>query len=722
MRKLTDQEVVEFKQTTICHICEKNLGNDQPIVMDHDHFTSEPRGFCHQNCNLNYKTSFVIPVIFHNLSGYDAHFIIMKIATAVKGALTLLAINDEKYISFTKSVGHNNIKFKFIDSYRFMSASLDELVSNLSEYKILYKNCFDGDSEKFKLLTRKGVSPYDYINCIEKLNETSLPPIEAFYNKLNGTNISQADYQHAEKIWQSFNIKSLKEYNMLYMRTDILLLADVFEAFRKNCMKHYKLDLCHSYTLPGYAWKVMLKITGVTLELLTDPDMLLMFEKGIRGGISQCCHRYEKANNKYMPNYNPNEETKFITYFDVNNLYGWAMTAYLPYGGFKWVTKEKDEIMQVPDDSPKGYVLEVDLDYPNTLHDEHNDLPFCPTHEIPPGSKQRKLLTTLHSKKKNVIHYRNLKQCIENGLILNKIHRIIEFDQSPWLKPYIDLNTQLRANATNKFDQNCFKLMNNAVFGKSMENVRKHVDIKLVSKWNGQWGARCLISKPNFHKCKIFTKNLVAIELTKTEIKMNKPIYLGMCILEISKILIYLFHYSFMCIVYGNRCYIVYMDTDSLVYVTKGDLDIYKLMADNIDKFDTSNYAENNAYNLPLVNKRQLGLMKDELGGQIITEFVGLRSKMYAMRVNDEDKIKKIKGIKSNIVKTTITFNDFLNCLNSNQTIYRSQNTLRSKKHVMYSIKQSKVALSANDDKRVLIGNHHTLAHGHFKLNEISVN
>ena len=265
----------------------------------------------------------------------------------------------------------------------------------------------------------------------ERFNETSLPDKEFFYSDLNMENIDDIDYRHGNNVFKRFKLKNLGEYHDLYVQSDTLLLADVFENFRNTCLKVYELVPPHFLSLPGLAWQACLKKTSIKLELSTDYDMLLMVEEGIRGAICHSIHRYTKANNKYMKNYDENKESSYIQYLDANNLYGWAMSQKLPVNNFNWVKNKSkiDEkfIKNYDEDSDKGYIFEVDIHYPRRLHDLHSDLPFLP--ERMKIDKCKKLVCNLPNKKNYVVHIKSLKQALNYGLKLEKVHRVIKFNQ-----------------------------------------------------------------------------------------------------------------------------------------------------------------------------------------------------------------------------------------------------------------------------------------------------
>ena len=723
-------------------------------VRDHCHYTGKYRGAAHNICNLRYKIPKEIPVVFHNGSIYDYHFIIKELVKEFDGNFECLGENTEKYITFSapikKKIKNKDLeityKIKFIDSYRFMAMPLSKLIDNLSERihnnkcvdckscldyvpstkneKLILK-CFNceqyyrkkfnkelikrfastyefcnKDLNKFILLLRKGVYPYEYMDNWERFNETSLPSKESFYSNLNMENIDDIDYRHGNNVFKIFKLKNLGEYHDLYVQSDTLLLADVFENFRNKCLKVYELNPAHFLLLPGLAWQVCVKKTNIKLELLTDYDMLLMVEEGIRGRMCHAIHRYANANNKYMKDYDENKESSYIRYLDTNNLYGWAMRQKLPVNGFKWIedTSEINEefVKNYDENNDNGYILEVDVKYPKKLHDLHSDLPFLPKRmKI---DKCEKLVCNLLNKKKYVVHIKSLKQALNHGLKFKKVHRIIEFNEKAWLKPYIDMNTELRKVAGNDFEKDFYKLMNNAVFRKTMENVRKYKDIKLVTTDKKR---SKLVSEPNYHTMNYISEDLSIIEMKRMKVKMNKPIHLGLSILDISKILMYEFWYDYMKPKYKDNVKLCYMDTDSFVMNIKTE-DFYKDIANDVEKrFDTSNYEVNRS--LPTgKNEKVIGLMKDELGGKVITEFVALRPKTYSYLTDDCKEDKKAKGTKKCVIKRMIKFNDYENCLLKDEVVLKSQQRFRSKGHNVYTENINKIALSSNDDKRLI--------------------
>ena len=299
--------------------------------------------------------------------------------------------------------------------------------------------------------------------------------------------------------------------------------------------------------------------------------------------------------------------------------------------------------------------------------------------------KCKKPVCNLRNKKKYVVHIKSLKQALNHGLKLKKVHRIIEFNQEAWLKPYIDMNTELRKLEENDFEKDFFKLINNAVFGKAMENIRKQRDIKLTTDKKRSK----LVSEPNYHTMIYISEDLSITEMNKTKIKMNKLIYLGLSILEISKLLMYEFWYDYMKPKYGNNVKLCYMDIDSFIMNIKTE-DFYKDIANVVEKrFDTSNFEVNR----PLLTGKN----------KKFTEFVTLRPKTYSYLTDDCKEDKKAKGTKKCVIKRMLKFNDYKNCLLRDEVVLKLQQRFISKKHDVYTESINKIALSNNDDKRIVL-------------------
>ena len=521
-------------------------------VRDHDHWTGKYRGAAHSGCNLALRKNNKIPVVFHNLQGYDGHIIFQNISKVESKEPKVIAKSMEKFIGFT--IGG----LRFMDSLQHLSSSLDKLSSNLAaktdiigckhcprrgttksvhrHMKIAHKgdnlkefnhavknktlpelfpNLYENFKKKwdklppkaFEMLTRKGIYPYSYMDSFERFKETRLPSIENFYNDLSKTDISEEDYTFAEELWETFKLKNLGELHDLYMETDTLLLADVFESYRKSIHSNYELDPIHFFTAPSLSWTAGLKFTNARLEIPHDINIHMFIDQGLRGGISMIANHYARANNKEMKRcYDPKTKQSYIMFLDANNLYGWAMSQALPTGGFKWVYNLKtdvpaitkgnskgykplweweQDILKLEDDSDTGYMFQVDLEYPEKLHLDkmHDNFPLAPEafkieREILSPYQQElgddlglkygseKLCLTLKDKEKYICHFRNLKFYLKHGMRLKKIHKILQFEQSAWVKPYIDHNTKMRQEADNKFDEDQAKLMNNSFFGK----------------------------------------------------------------------------------------------------------------------------------------------------------------------------------------------------------------------------------------------------------------
>lgn len=733
---MTPEEEQSFQEAKDCHICGKTLGRDR--VRDHDHVNGLYRGPAHNLCNKHYtiKLGYKVPVFFHNLRGYDSHFIMEEI-TKFCTKLDCIPNTMDKYIAFSTEI------LDFKDSAQFMMASLESLAKSVPKNLLkCMKQEFKGlEEERFNMLLQKGIYPYDYMNCVAKFDEKELPPQAEFYSKLNDEDVSAEDYQRAQLVWNAFEMKDLGDYHDLYLKTDVCLLADIFENFRNVCMNIYKLDPAHYYTAPSLSWDSMLKFTNITLDTFNDEqyNMQLFIENGMRGGVSTITHRYAKANNKYMESYKSEEKSSYITYLDANNLYGYAMSQSLPKGDYKWNEDTEwtvERIMNLQNDDLKGYIFQVDLTYPIELHNLHNDYPLAPESrhgQLSPFMAQikaeanvmdasvKKLVPTLNDKKNYVLHYRNLQQCLSLGMRLTKVHQVLEFSQSKWLEAYIMKNTIERTKAKTDFEKDFYKLMNNSIFGKTMENVRRRIKVNLVT--NDEQALK-LTRKCNVSNFKIFNENLMAIQRKHDQVLFNKPTIVGMCILDLSKTLMYDFHYNVVKAKYGDRARLCFTDTDSLCYHIETE-DLYQDFSEQKSLYDLSGYSKefkmtNGEVLHDSTNKKVIGKFKDETEGVPIVEFVGLRAKMYSNLLENGNMKKTAKGIKKGFMKKHIKHENYKAAIFDKTQMRQTAefNLIRARNHKLHSITVKKVGLCCFDDKRyVLEDNIHTLAHGHYLTN-----
>ena len=738
---LSNEDQINYRNATNCYVCKCSFTAENIKVRDHCHVSGYFRGASCNKCNLGMKMTKTIPVIFHNLKGYNSHLLLQELGKFNK-KISVIPNNMQTYMSFSvsnktsyfdekagKQVNRDWFNLRFIDSFGFMASSLSQLVVDLKQSGLdKFKNVSQEFGSDTELMTRKGIYPYSFMDGYDKFYIDPLTLTKSdFRNDLTGEDIDDSDYDFYREICKKFNIKTLGEYHDLYLKSDVLLLSDVFESFRETCYRYYKLDPAHYYSASGLAWNGCLKMTGIKLELISDVDMYLMIEKGLRGGMSVISHRKAEANNKNMRSYDPEKSSKYITYLDANSLYSWSMIQYLPYGGFKWIDPESFKLSNVRKDSEKGHILEVDLTYPKELHDAHNDYPYCCKHKIlkddmlSPYSKfiakkhelargkSSKLISSLTDKKRYVMHEMNLKQAVDAGLILTKIHRVIEFKQEPWMKDFIDFNINKRKESKNEFEKGFFKIMCNATYGRTLMNLRKRQNISLI---NDATKLNDFVKKPNFISSKIFNKNLVAVHTIKQKLCMNQPIYVGFSILDLSKYHVYNFHYGFMKNKYGSDAKLLFTDTDSLCYDIETE-DFYQDMYTCKEQFYLSDMNIEKFKDTK--NKKLVGKFKDETQCKPIYEFIGLRSKMYSIKLDDDSEKKTAKGIVRNVIKNHLKHAQYKHILDTGERMTSSMKMIRSFDHDIYTVNVTKISLSAYDDKRFIQdGGISSYAYGHY--------
>ena len=707
-------EEEKFQNSKNCYMCNIDFNDKSGKVREHCHITGEYRGAACISCNvMEGKKCKIVPVFFHNGSNYDFHFIISELFKhkSKYNKVKLLSKTTEEYISI--DFGNNNRVLRFLDSYRFMPNSLDNISKSLKQEDMHTLQKFFENDVDFSLVKQKGIYPYEYIDSLEKMQDVKLPSIDKFYSTLRQTGITEKDYDHAINVWNHFKCSTFLEYHELYLKIDILLLVDAFEKYREFFLGNYDIDPCYCYSAPGLSWQCGLKKTKIELELLEDYDMLMMFEKGIRGGYSGVLgSRHVKANNKYLKDFDETKESNYLLYLDANNLYGWAMSQNLPTEDFKW-EEDEDYYKNVP--FPRGCIIECDLEYCDETKLKTHKFPLAPEKltidesELSPyqrnvmatekkqNIKSEKLILNLKDKEKYVIHYKMLEYYENLGLKVKKVYRTISFKERAWLKEYIDFNTNQRKIAKSDFEKDLFKLLNNSFYGKTVENIRNRTEVQLCSS---DEEIKKYASKANFKGYVKFDENTIAMQKKITSIYFNKPIYIGMCVLDYSKLLMYKFYYERINKIW-KRNEIVGYDTDSF-FLNIHTEDVYEDMKQMKNDLDTSDYPkEHNLHSEE--NKKIIGKFKDELNGKIMSEIVFLRSKAYSYRVEDEEK-KKLKGITKSTIQR-ISFDEYKNSLVYDYTVpnYCKMYQMNSDKHRIHIYEVNKKSISPFDDKRYIL-------------------
>ena len=567
-----------------------------------------------------------------------------------------------------------------------------------------------GLPDKWKYLTKKLAYPYEYFNSINDYQK----PVDNlekkdFFSKLKNKCPDDEEIKRTKEIIKIFDIKNGEELTEIYLKSDVLLLTCVFEKFIKVSINEFKIIPLYCVSLPGYTWQCGTKYTGTNLQTLQDKDMILLLENNIRGGISSVMgDRYIKS-----------DENRKILYIDAINLYGHSMSQYLPYDEIKFDNNVTLEVIKnTPDVSNIGYFIEVDMTYPDKIKKKTKNFPFAPVNkkinpddfsdymkEIRPDTyvQSSKLICDWSDKKNYLIHYRMLKFYIRYGMIIDKVHDIISFKQSRWLEKYINFNTQKRNQAVNDFEKDFYKLLYNAFYGKTMENVRNRLKIKFFKKDDYKEIIKQQ-SKLTFNGIHKSYEKCYSYTTKQNEVLMDKPIYLGFTVLELSKLHMYETYYDILQPYFGQEnIQLHYMDTDSFI-ISVNTKDIIKDLKNLEDVFDFSNLDKNHElYNNK--NEKVIGFFKIETPKIIwIDEFVCLRSKMYGFKCGDDSK-NKLKGI-SKAQSKNIKFEEYKKCLDGEEYQRECNNyIIRSINHEMVLQEVKKSTLSIFDDKRCYINN-----------------
>ena len=740
---LTTEQQKEFDACTTCPRCKSTFDTEKhKKVRDHCHITGKYRSpLCHAcNCRLHLRRR-TLPVIFHNFKCYDAHMIIKHGIGQMKDwKLNVIPQTTEKYMSLTASIPVDKTKegkpvffnINFIDSYQFMTSSLASLVNNLDDlpFTNLMKQTYPSLSDQ--TIRRKGVFPYSYFDSLERLQETSLPPRSEFTNDLTGDECSEEEYRIAQTAWLEFGCQTFGDYLMRYLEMDVRQLADVFERFRKVSLEQDGLDPVHFISLPGLSYTSAFKMTKEKIHLLTDYDMYEMFERGIRGGMTFVNKHYIRSG---IVTHNNEQHAQHLAYIDQNNLYGSSLSQPLPHSEFSWVEDlssfTPDFIMNIDEKGDWGYTFELDLSYPSNIHHKTKDFPLAPesgevTEEMftpfmssfyrtlnPQGKYKpcRKLLLTHFNREHYVVHYAILKFYLQQGMVIDKIHKIIKYRQKAWLKPYIDFNSNKRATAQNNFEKDYYKLKNNALFGKTMEDVRKRIIYKLITDTDK---LTKLISSPFFHERDIITEDIVGVHMLKSKVTLDKPIFVGQSVLDYSKLEMYKLFYEILpqCSLIKDLK-LVGGDTDSFFLTISTDThitlsDVFNSLAQHID---TSNYPPSHPL-YSTVNKAKLGCFKDETAGRELEEMILLRPKMYSMKfANEQSSIKRAKGISRHLVKK-MKHDAYLQAYDEKKITHVQMTILRSTQHTVQTTTFRKRALSAWEDKRLWLSENESVPHG----------
>ena len=749
--------------------------HDFRTVRHHSHETHEYVALAHNECNFRAVVNMNIPVFFHNLGGYDGHAIIKSLAK-MEGTVSIVPSTGEKYTALdwsnikkgkvesynmrTKQVESwteeldGSFQISFLDSLRFLASSLQAQAKILAKSgsdafpttKKVFESLYPSAQADIELLYMKQTYPYGFVKCVKDFEFDHIPPQEFFFDELRNEDLPDESYAFAKRVWEAFGIKNMGEWTSLYCLVDVCILADAFCKFQTIFMKEFGIDPANYYSLPSTAWSAALKYSKVELSLITNNEMYQFLEGAVRGGLSTGGdRRYIEANNPYCPNYKPEEERNFLVNLDANSLYSWALSKKLPVNNFKWVKKEDlkkiDEnfIMKLGEDDPTGYFFEVDITFPEETHDKFNAYPPAPQRrvvnesELSPYQKRirkklgmknsslktPKLIADLTDRNFYVIHYMELKKYLELGVKLVKVHRALTFHQENWLAKFIELCSTKRAETTDPYENYFWKLVQNSVYGKTVEQKRGRCRLNIIKT---EKSALALAKKATISDILIITENVVIIKMKAIRVTLNSPIYAGVTVLSRSKELMYSFYYDCLQKQYGHEnLSLITTDTDSTLILVRCH-DVYEDMRKPEMSFwlDRSDYSKDDPLLGPDMyddtNRKVGGKFKDVTATTgVITSVCFLKPKLYSYKTTQNKTDVKAKGMDINARKDVI-FDHFTRVLKKNDKTFTTTKRFQSVQHEIYTVEITKTGLTCYDDKRYHETYNESLAYGHYKI------
>lgn len=700
---VSKEQEKKYLESTECFACHKPFTESDIRVMDHEHSipTHNFRGAVHATCNLRIKRKKVIPIYAHGMLNYDSH-IFIKLFAERRFQINVIPHTIEKYLCF--EVRMNGIILKFLDSNRIFNAKLETVLDSLpNEYFIETKKVFPAETHEF--IFSKLSFPYKFLSGPESLNYNHIPPKEFFDNDLSGESISNIDYERAKLCWTKLNCKTFADYVEHYNCADAVQLLDSILHFREIIYNSFGLELTSFYSLPHLSITAMLKLAKVRIQVF-DQSMQAAYEmikRSIFGGVVSCNVRYMEA-----------KDDLHIELADINAAYVWGMREnLLPISCYTFVPVNSENWETVNTQGEFGYFMEVDLSFPDSIHDALNSFVPIVEKKVPPGAKTERLVSDFSDKVHHVITVQHFQLLIRLGVVCTHIWQVLRYRQANYMAAYIDIVAKWRRESRSKFEISLYKGMSCYIFGKLIEGIEKRKKIvictderrlqKLVRK--GQFKDRYIYNYPTF--------SMAVVELSKGVVLQNRPIIVGSFILSITKVFLFNFWYSVM-LPNFESCLLHATDTDSILYSFKSNNpnSIYKRLAEH---YDFSNLSPDHELYCTK-NKGVLGKFKLESGGKKILAACCVKSKCYSL-LFENSCVNKLKGVQKDYVLKKLTFDDYVRCVKYNEMRFALYKTIISREHNLYTVQQCKLGLESTDYKRhILPGRIFTLAHSHYLL------